>query len=97
MIHIIDYSNLTFLNQITANPSESPELFCEQCKTISQLLPTDIKQILDQFSNKTYSFVLFRTSIPLTTEITPENSNQHIGETTGLAYNIELFGRNDCI
>ena len=88
MIHIIDDSILIFLNRITANPSDSPELFCNQCKTISPLLPTDIKQILDQFSNKTHSFVLFRTSvpIPLTTEmITPENSNQHIGETTILA------------
>jgi L-asparagine oxygenase len=85
MIHIIDDSNLIQINQITATPSEDPELFCAQCKTVSQLLPTDIKQILDQFSNKTHSFVLFRTSIPLTIEITPENSNAHIGETTILA------------
>jgi L-asparagine oxygenase len=76
---------LNLTTKITANPSENPSLFCEQCKNISPLLPENIKQNLQLFFS-VQPFFLFR-DFPYTYSYTktPEDSHQHIGETTILA------------
>lgn len=85
--HLIQ--NLT--TQITANPSENPDLFCQQSKQCAKELPPRIQQILQTFS-KTGSntgFLLFipptNQTPPTITPDTPQTNNQKIGETTTLA------------
>lgn len=99
--HIITWQNTEFqliqhlTNQITANPSENPELFCQQSKQCAKELPPRIQQILQTFS-KTGSNTGFLLFIPPTTQNqtqtpptitpdTPQTNNQKIGETTTLA------------
>ena len=95
--HIITWQNTEFqlikhlTNQITANPSENPDLFCQQSKQCAKELPSRIQQILQTFS-KTGSntgFLLFipptTTQNQTTTPDTPQTNNQKIGETTTLA------------
>ena len=65
---------LNLATKITANPSENPSLFCQQSKNISQLLPQNIKHILQQPKKP---FFFFR-DFPITTDL-------DLGETTILA------------
>jgi hypothetical protein len=39
--------------EIKANPSIQPELFCQQCKSLSKYIPHRIAAILNLFSFKT--------------------------------------------
>lgn len=74
---------------ITANPSLSPLLFCEQAKEQAQHLPSHIKSILTSFAtagSKT-GFLLIKT-IPTngaTIPQTPSGNKYKVGETTILA------------
>jgi hypothetical protein len=45
---LLDYEEIEILiqlaNQITASPSENPELFCQQAKLLSTHIPTNIRE-----------------------------------------------------
>ena len=74
---------------ITTSPSENPEEFCLQIKSISNKVPMDIAKSLIEFSHhgSQTGFLLFDGfSTEDTTHMkTPYNNNQKIGETTNLA------------
>lgn len=79
---------------ISENPSEAPELFCAQVKTLSNLLPQRIKTILDQFKlrGSVKGFLLFKW--PLVEEDlppTPSENKFKVGETMDLAKLQALF------
>jgi len=74
---------------ITANPSFSPLLFCQQAKEQAQHLSSHIKSILTSFATagSETGFLLIRT-VPLdgvTIPQTPSSNKYKIGETTLLA------------
>lgn len=74
---------------ITANPSNSPELFCMQVKEQSNNIPTRIKKELEVFasSGSKNGFLLIKT-IPIDNSSipdTPEGNHFKVGETTILA------------
>lgn len=74
---------------ITANPSLSPILFCEQAKEQSKHLPSHIKSILTSFATvgSETGFLLIKT-VPLddaTIPQTPSDNKCKVGETTNLA------------
>jgi len=99
--HIITWQNTEYqlmhklTTQITANPSENPDLFCQQSKECSKEIPPRIQQILQIFSQSgsDTGFLLFipptttqNTTNPITPiPDTPQTNNQKIGETTTLA------------
>ena len=92
--HIIIWQNREYehiknlTNQITANPSENPKLFCQQSKQCSKEIPPRIQKILQTFS-KTGSETGFLLFIPNPNiepiPDTPQTNNQKIGETTTLS------------
>jgi L-asparagine oxygenase len=80
---------LNLAERITANPSLSPLLFCEQAKEQAQHLSSHIKSILTSFATagSETGFLLIRT-VPLDNETipqTPLGNKYKIGETTLLA------------
>uniref|UniRef100_A0A6C0D7B5 TauD/TfdA-like domain-containing protein n=1 Tax=viral metagenome TaxID=1070528 RepID=A0A6C0D7B5_9ZZZZ len=80
---------LELSNTITISPSENPEEFCRQIKSISNKVPMDVAKSLLEFSHhgSQTGFLLFDGfSIEDTTHMkTPYNNNEKIGETTNLA------------
>lgn len=88
--------------QITATPSNNPQLFCAQSKECSKNVPERIKNILMDFAKKgsESGFLLFKNisfdnissllSLPISSTVllpkTPVDNNNKIGETTILAY-----------
>jgi len=80
---------LELSNTITICPSENPEEFCRQIKSISNKVPMDVAKSLLEFSHhgSQTGFLLFDGfSIEDTTHMkTPYNNNEKIGETTNLA------------
>jgi len=80
---------LELSNTITICPSENPEEFCRQIKSISNKVPLDVAKSLIEFSRhgSQTGFLLFDGfSIEDTTHMkTPYNNNEKIGETTNLA------------
>jgi L-asparagine oxygenase len=80
---------LNLAERITANPSLSPILFCEQAKEQSKHLSSHIKSILTSFATagSETGFLLIRT-VPLddaTLPQTPSGNKYKVGETTILA------------
>jgi len=76
-------------NNITANPSEDAELFCNQSKEMSRLVPKRIRELLHNFvlHGSDSGFIIFK-NIKLdenTIPETPPGNNYKIGETTVLA------------
>jgi L-asparagine oxygenase len=76
-------------NQLTTNPSDSPNLFCKQAKKLSDSLPIQIKTVLQEFIKvgNDQEFLLI-TGLENTIENlgeTPTNNNSKIGEKTILA------------
>jgi L-asparagine oxygenase len=104
--HIIELTNeennilVDLAFQITANPSKTPQLFCEQAKECSKNVPQRIKSILTAFANKgtetgfllikNFSFDNIAPGLPYPTSMTlpktPDNNYSKIGESTLLAY-----------
>jgi len=82
--------------KITANPSEEPELFCQQSKELSAYIPDRILTILSDFvknGSPDFGFLLIR-SIPIDHENlppTPRGNTWKIGETTNLAKIQSIF------
>jgi L-asparagine oxygenase len=80
---------LELSNTITICPSENPEEFCRQIKSISNKVPMDVAKSLIEFSRhgSQTGFLLFDGfSIEDTTHMkTPYNNNEKIGEKTILA------------
>ena len=73
---------------ITASPSEEPELFCQQCKKASLLLPESIKVPLLHFKNygsKTGFLCIDTQIIEEDLPITPKDNNEKQGENTLLS------------
>jgi L-asparagine oxygenase len=103
--HIIEVStkeNNILVNlalQITANPSENPELFCIQSKKCSHNVPKRIKLKLLNFAKNgnLHGFILFKKFLfdnieideifptSMLTPKTPDNNNSKLGENTILA------------
>jgi len=84
---ISTFQKLTEL--ITANPSNSPDIFCMQVKEQSSNIPTRIKKELEVFasSGSKTGFLLIKT-IPIDNSSipdTPEGNHFKVGETTILA------------
>ena len=80
---------LNLADRITANPSLSPLLFCEQSKEQAHHLSSHIKSILTSFATagSETGFLLIRT-VPLdnaTIPQTPSGNKYKVGETTILA------------
>ncbi len=94
-------NNIIFLNHreikilkdlasiITTDPTEEPELFCQQAKECSENIPENIKVLLDNFAlygnDSGYLLIKnleFQDNLILKT---PENNNNRIGEKTILA------------
>jgi L-asparagine oxygenase len=86
----------SLISEITASPSETPELYCTQSKHITQHLPSAIQHQLQQFAHNgcpDTGYLLF-TNLPLDLSLlphTPANNSHHIGETTELARIQALF------
>lgn len=80
---------LNLADRITANPSLSPLLFCEQAKEESKHLPSNIKSILTSFATAgSETGFLLINKIPLddaTIPQTPLGNKYKVGETTILA------------
>jgi L-asparagine oxygenase len=82
--------------KIIANPTEDPELFCEQSKIYSKQIPERIQEILINFSKNgnDYGFLLIKNVASKhnqTLPKTPDNNNSKIGETTLLACIQSMF------
>jgi L-asparagine oxygenase len=80
---------LELAKNITANPSDNPDLFCIQAKLQSNNIPSRIKSALESFAKKgsETGFLLIKT-IPIQEDIIPDtpNGNKYkIGESTTLA------------
>jgi len=96
----LDETEISILKNIASNmifdPSESPNLFCEQSKKLSQFIPKNIKDRLIHFAkygSPNTGFVLIK-NIPIDySEFgkTPETNNCKIGEKTLLAKIQSLF------
>lgn len=79
---------VSLVANITANPSNDPELFCQQVKRQVDRLPYEVYKILDEFSQKGSStgYLLFQTGwIEPLLEATPPDNKSHVGESTVLA------------
>jgi len=84
--------NIAYLRNLASviniSPSENPELYCDQTRKLSTLLPKTIQSTLQNFAKQgsPTGFLLMET-IPIPTELppTPPNSILHIGEITELA------------
>jgi hypothetical protein len=92
LTHInLDNGELTILttlaSQITAKPSDEPELFCKQSKIQSQHVPEHIKHILINFAKygSKNGFLYINTGLLCDELKTPLGNNEKIGETTILA------------
>jgi len=75
------------VSQFSYNPSEEPDLFCQEAKELSNLLPENIKQRLLDFSkngNKK-GFLLFKNAPLDEFGNTPETNHLYVGEQTLLA------------
>ena len=89
----LDNEELTILQnlatQITANPSNEPELFCKQSKDQSTHLPERIKHVLINFAKygSKNGFLYINTGFlsDFAELRTPLGNNEKIGETTILA------------
>jgi len=80
-------------SQFSYNPSEDPDLFCQEAKELSNLLPENIKQRLLDFSkngNKK-GFLLFKNAPLDEFGNTPETNHLYVGEQTLLAKIQSLF------
>jgi len=80
-------------SQFSYNPSEEPDLFCQEAKELSNLLPENIKQRLLDFSkngNKK-GFLLFKNAPLDEFGNTPETNHLYVGEQTLLAKIQSLF------
>lgn len=80
---------LNLAQQIIVSPSQNPEIFCKQSQILSNGLPTNIKNKLNDFviNGTPTGFLLIKT-IPIDNETlpdTPSSNNNKIGETTILA------------
>jgi L-asparagine oxygenase len=78
---------------ITASPSDTPDLYCSQVKVVSKDIPSRIRNKLIEFANKgnETGFLLIR-AIPLENiPKTPENNNSKIGEQTTIAKIQSIF------
>jgi L-asparagine oxygenase len=81
------------VSQFSYNPSEEPDLFCQEAKELSNLLPENIKQRLLDFSkngNKK-GFLLFKNAPLDEFGNTPETNHLYVGEQTLLAKIQSLF------
>lgn len=83
---LLDYEEIEILiqlaNQITASPSENPELFCQQAKLLSTHIPTNIRERILRIES--HAAILIKT-IPIDLCINV------IGEM--IAYEAEGYGR----
>lgn len=90
-IIILDETENEILKDITTrfsyNPAKEPELFCQEAKELSDLLPEKIKQRLVDFAKNgnNYGFLLFKNIIVDEYGITPETNKLYLGEQTLLA------------
>lgn len=80
---------LNLAEKIIVSPSEHPNIFCNQCKLLSNHLPYNLKNKLTEFATKgtPTGFLLIR-NIPIINETlpnTPPSNNCKIGESTILA------------
>ena len=73
--------------QFLYNPAEEPDLFCQEAKELSKLLPQNIKQQLHKFAkNGNKNGFLLLKNVPLNEfRITPETNKLYVGEQTLLA------------
>jgi L-asparagine oxygenase len=81
------------VSQFSYNPAEEPDLFCQEAKELSNLLPENIKQRLLDFSkngNKK-GFLLFKNAPLDEFGNTPETNHLYVGEQTLLAKIQSLF------
>jgi len=92
LTHInVDKEEITILqnlvNQITASPSNEPELFCRQSKLQSENVPERIKNGLINFAKygSKNGFLYINTGLLCNESKTPLGNNEKIGETTILA------------
>ena len=82
-----DEDLIDLTKKITVNPSDHPELFCQQSKDMSKYIPERIQEILFQFSNHGSSegFLLIQ-GIRINDRIqTPSTNKNQVGEKTQLA------------
>jgi L-asparagine oxygenase len=78
----------TIINNINIDPSEKPELYCQQLKSFINEIPERIQQVLSEFKKKgsPTGFLLIKT-IPIDENLdkTPPGNTFKIGEKTSLA------------
>lgn len=86
---LLDYEEIEILiqlaNQITASPSENPELFCQQAKLLSTHIPTNIRERILRIES--HAAILIKT-IPIDPSAMPTTPNGNtylLGETTLLS------------
>lgn len=99
IIKLTEYENEAMINlarQITADPTDDPELFCTQSKECSANVPSRIKLLIDDFglSGNDKGFLLIQTEgIVDENSIgrTPEGNNYRIGEKTLLSRVQSIF------
>lgn len=76
-------------HQLTIDPSDNPEAFCNSAKTLSKQLPTQIKDTLDNFikvgNDKEFLLISGLESAIENLVETPNNNYSKIGEKTTLA------------
>lgn len=78
------------VNKINIDPSENPDLYCEQLKTLISEIPERIQQVLSEFKKKgsPTGFLLMKT-IPIDENFqyisTPQGNTYKVGEKTRLA------------
>jgi len=82
-----EMDHLLHLTQmITANPTDNPNLFCEQAKMAASLVLESIRIPLEDFSKWGSSTgVLWIHGFPMEFVVTPTDNNQRIGETSPIA------------
>lgn len=82
-----EIDNLVQLTQmITANPTDQPNLFCEQAKLAASLVLESIRIPLEDFSKWGSSTgVLLIRHLPTEDVVTPTDNNQRVGETSAIA------------
>jgi L-asparagine oxygenase len=81
------------VSQFSYNPAEEPDLFCQEAKELSNLLPENIKQRLLDFSKNgnIKGFLLFKNAPLDEFGNTPETNHLYVGEQTLLAKIQTLF------
>jgi L-asparagine oxygenase len=86
---LLDYEEIESIiqlaNQITASPSENPELFCQQAKQLSIHLPNRIREHITQLSKCAAILIKTIHVDPSTIPTTPTGNTYSQGETTILA------------